>query len=355
MMRRMTEVLHIQARDGHRLEGKLDLPEQGPVERLVIFVNGSGPNTYDNKRDKGDGTCFHFYDPLAQALTERGMGFFRYSTRGCVHAELPPFYCNIDWAQYQTYCPETCAADLEDWMTHLLSAPRCQGARAVLLGWSEGTMIAPMVALRGRAPVAGLLLAGYANGTMEEALEWQQQGNNELLFYRRYFDLDGDGVITRAEFEADPHGVAAALGVRFEELDQNGDGRLTLEDFALKNAQSRRDIFRAIEDWDDAWLRTHYPVPLTARWFHAHRRLPPNRETLPKLDLPIHIFQGTLDANTPVEDTYAIRDAFAALGKTNLTVHIYPGANHNLDFEQWLYGGGMPQGYRDIFDACGRL
>ena len=355
MKNKTTQILSIQSRDGHTLMGKLDLPAQAPVRRLVVFVNGSGPNTSDNKRDKGDGTCFNFYDLLAQELTDRGIGFFRYSARGCSEGPEPPFYCAINWEAYQTYEPETCAGDLEAWIGHLLQDPHLQGARTMLLGWSEGTMIAPMVALRGNVPLAGLLLAGYANGTMEEALDWQQQGNSDLIFYQQYFEQDGNGGIPRAAFEADPHGVKAALGVAFEELDLDGDGVLTLADFAQKNAQSRQDIFRAIEAWDDDWLRENYPVPLTARWFHAHRRLAPNRETLPKLTLPIHIFQGCMDASTRVEDTYAIRDAYAALGKTNLTVHLYPKDGHNLGYEQWLYGQGLPEGLRDIFHTCETL
>lgn len=216
-------------------------------------------------------------------------------------------------------------------------------------------MIAPMTALRGNVPIDGLLLAGYTNKTIEEVLDWQQLGNGDLIFYRQYFDQNGDGIITREEFEADPKGLRQALSLSFDELDLNGDGLLTLEDFALSKEQSRRDIFHAIDTWDDDWLREHYPVLLTSKWFHEHKKLPPNRETLPKLTLPIHIFQGVMDSNTPVKDTYDIRDTFAKLGKDNLTVHIYPEANHNLNYEQWLFGGGMPQGLLDIFSVCEAL
>lgn len=355
MKGKTTEVMSIPSRDGQTLLGKLDLPAQTPVQRLVVFVNGSGPNTYDNQRDKGDGALFRYYDLFAQELTNKGIGFFRYNTRGCSDGPQPPFYCSINWEEYQTYYPETSAWDLEDWITYLHNDPRCRGAKTLLLGWSEGTMIAPLVALRGYVPVDGLLLAGYVNGTLEETLEWQQQGNGDLVFYRQYFDLDGDGVITREEFEADTLGVKEALGITFEELDLNGDGLLTLEDFANQHTQQRKEIYQAIEAWDDAWLREHYPVPLTAKWFHEHRKLRPNRETLPSLALPIHIFQGVFDANTRVEDTYDIRDTFTKLGKDNLTAHIYPDANHNLNYEQWLYGKGLPHGLKDIFHTCETL
>ena len=84
------------------------------------------------------------------------------------------------------------------------------------------------------------------------------------------------------------------------------------------------------------------PSPLTTNWFRGHRRFPPNRETLPRLDLPIHILQGRWDANTPAEDALAIQETFRRLGKDNLAVHIYPDAGHALGFEQYLATGELP-------------
>ena len=46
-----------------------------------------------------------------------------------------------------------------------------------------------------------------------------------------------------------------------------------------------------------------------------HRTLAPNSETLPTLDLPIHIFHGVYDGNTPVEGVYDVQSRFEALGK----------------------------------------
>ena len=351
---RHTERKQLTAADGTVLNGKLDLPA-GHAERLVILVNGSGPNTCDNRRDKGDGTQFCFYEMLAQEFCSRGVACFRYAARGCTEGDMPPLYCTVEETAYQTYTPQNSITDLEQWIGALREDSRLRDARVVLFGMSEGAMIAPAVARRGHAALAGLLLEGYANSTMEEVLDWQQSGNSDLLFYRRYFDEDGTGVITRAAFEEDRYGVAAALGVSFDMLDQNGDGVLDLSDFAAHNAENRAAVFRAIRMRDDTWLRTHYPVRLTANWFEGHRRLPPNRETMPQLTLPLHIFQGTMDANVSVEETLAVRDAFAALGKQNLTVHLYENAGHTLDFESYLYTGVWPDGWRDIFDIAAAL
>ena len=213
-------------------------------------------------------------------------------------------------------------------------------------------MIAPAVAAGGAVPLAGLLLAGYANGTMEEALDWQQRGLGLYTMLCQYFDADGDGSISREEFETGPGAVREALEATFSGLDLDGDGRITPADLEAVYAGSRAEIFRAIEAGDDEWLWEHYPVPLTTNWFRGHRRFPPNRETLPRLDLPIHILQGRWDANTPAEDALAIQETFRRLGKDNLAVHIYPDAGHALDFEQYLATGELPPALTDLFELC---
>ena len=215
----VTEDMRLRARDGQELEGKLYLPRDGVVSRLVVQVNGSGPQTCNTFRDRGDGTTYSFCGFFGEELAGRGLGFFCYSTRGCTDGDQGPLYCRVDRAVYRSYTPQTCVADLEDWTALLQAHPRCAGAELLLLGWSEGTMIAPAVAAGGAVPLAGLLLAGYANGTMEEALDWQQRGLGLYTMLCQYFDADGDGSISREEFETGPGAVREALEATFSGLD----------------------------------------------------------------------------------------------------------------------------------------
>ena len=282
----VTEDMRLRARDGQELEGKLYLPRDGVVSRLVVQVNGSGPQTCNTFRDRGDGTTYSFCGFFGEELAGRGLGFFCYSTRGCTDGDQGPLYCRVDRAVYRSYTPQTCVADLEDWTALLQAHPRCVGAELLLLGWSEGTMIAPAVAAGGAVPLAGLLLAGYANGTMEEALDWQQRGLGLYTMLCQYFDADGDGSISREEFETGPGAVREALEATFSGLDLDGDGRITPADLEAVYAGSRAEIFRAIEAGDDEWLWEHYPVPLTTNWFRGHRRFPPTGRPCPVWTCP---------------------------------------------------------------------
>lgn len=351
---RITELVQLTAYDGYTLEGKLDLPASGSADKLVVFVNGSGPNTYDNRRTTGDAE-FCYFDLFAEQLTQRGIAFFRMNTRGVTPADTPPMYCEIDETAYQTYLPSNTVRDVETAIASLSTDGRLTGARVFLLGWSEGTVIAPLVAQRGNVKIDALLLAGYMNDRMEDVLTWQQTGGSSMVFYRQYFNTDGDDSISPAEFEADPYGIVPALDVGFADLDADADDALTANDFFLMLEPSRTALFDAIQRGDDDWLRDNYSVRLTSAWFRDHHTLAPNSETLPTLDLPIHIFHGVYDGNTRIEGVYAIHDRFEALGKDNLTVHIYPDADHDLNYAQYVYNEQLPQGFNDLFDTCNTL
>ena len=347
-----SERMTIPSFDGYPLAGKLYLPRGQNPQALVVYVNGSGPNTYENTRALTEDTTFSYFDLVAQGFTGQNAAFFSYSTRGVAPGSEPPYYCTIDPDAYQTYLPGNSVRDVAAIVTALRQDPRLSRARVYLLGWSEGTMIAPKAAQI--VPVDGLLLAGYVNGTMRETLDWQQNGGSSMVTYCLYFDTDGDGAVSRAEYEADPYGVRGALGLdqtAFPDLDVDGDGKLTAADFSRLLAPTWQTLYAAIDRGDDAWLAQNYPVRLTTAWFRAHDAFPPNRDMLATLDIPITIFQGEADANVPVQDTREIQAQFAACGKTNLTVHTYPATDHDLNFSVYLSTGEWPQGWQDLFAA----
>lgn len=353
LMDRETSLRTLMAEDGVTLTGKLDLPAgEEPVEKLVLFINGSGANTYDNRRQSGDLT-FNYFDLFAQQLGARGVGFFRWSTRGAAPGDTPPMFTDLDLETFRTYLPATSVSDAGAWIAQLRQEPRLRDAELYLLGWSEGTIIAPLVARAWPEEVDGLLLAGYCNDRMDEIFDWQQTGGASMVFYRQYFDADGDGRVSPAEFAGDPYGVVESVlgGASFAEIDLDGDGFLTAADFAAMLAPGREAFLSAVERGDDAWLLANYGVSLTSGWFRAHRALRPNREVLPELDLPIAIFHGTGDANCDVAGVYAIQERFRELGKDNLAVHIYEGYDHDLFYSLYPLTGAMPRSFEDIFQT----
>ena len=347
------EIVAITAHDGLKFEGKLRLPEGETVNKLVIYVNGSGPNTYDNKRQAGDVT-FNYHDLFAEQFTQEGIAYFSYNTRGVTVGNEAPYFAEIDEDAYQSYLPLNQVKDVEAIIRYLKADSRLQNAKVILLGWSEGTMIAPLVALGGEVPVDALFLAGYCNETMADILEWQLTGGSSMVNVGAYLDSDGDGTVTKVEYDADPFQVTAQFGA-FEELDVNSDGEINRKDFEQMLKDMHDETFRAFDGGDDAWLKENYGVRLTSAWFRAHREIPPNRETLPRLTLPIYIFQGTIDANVPVEQSREIAEAFREAGKTNLHLREFEMHDHDLNYILYPISGTISEGLQAIFDAAKEL
>lgn len=348
------EIITITAHDNLKFEGKLRLPADGKADKLIIYVNGSGPNTYDNKRSLDAETTFNYHDLFAKQITDCGGAYFSYNTRGVTLGNNPPLYADIDDKDYQTYVPSNEVQDIETIIRTLTADSRLEGTKVYLLGWSAGTIIAPQVALRKNVQVDGLLLAGYCNQTMEDILEWQQTGGSSMVNMGAWFDYDNDGKITKEEYETDKYSLTSQFGT-FEQLDINQDGQLDREDFRIMMAPSREQLFNAINNGDDKWLKENYGVQLTSAWFKDYRNISPNSEVLPKLDLPIYIFQGENDANTPVQASYDAEKGQLKAGKDNLKLTVFKNHDHDLNYSEYIINKTISAGLQAIFDTISKL
>ncbi len=349
------EILTFEAFDGYPITGRLALPEgNGSVDKLVIYVNGSGPNTYENKR-LINGVTFNQMDFYADEFADRGAAFFSYDTRGVSIGEEPPLFQEIDDTAYQSYIPHNEVKDVATMIAGLQAHPRLQNAKIILLGWSAGTIISPLTVLTTDAQVDVLLLAGYTNTTMRDALDWQQTGGSSMVFYRQYFDYDGDRKISPQEFGEDRYQVAAMFGITFQDLDVDQSGYLDEQDFAILLEPGKEALYAAIERHDDQWIAENYGMKLTSAWFDDYATLAPNSETLPLVDIPIYIFHGISDASVPVEQVYAIEESFKEKGKTNLTVSVFPDHDHDLNFMETVFLDTIPAGIQAILDCVGVL
>ncbi len=342
------KLLSVSCADGYKLDVMLTIPEK--PEKIVIYINGSGPMTYRTMRQKPDGSLYSYHQFFADELTKRNILYCRYSTRGVTDGKKSPGFCNINEKDYKTYLPMNSVSDIEC-IIRYLREKEGYSCPVYLMGWSEGTIISAIVASRNNVKVDGIFLAGYCNENLKDTFTWQMTGNSEITMYRRIFDYDKKGYISKEDFEADKHNVRKEVfgDKTFEQLDKNGDGKLTAEDFNSDNHFNA--VVDAAERGDDKWLAKNHGVRLTSGWWKAHFALPANKETLPKLDLPIHIFAGEYDAMTPQEQARDIEKVFKEKGKTNLTVHYLENHDHDLNYAAFSHLGKVSAGMKELFDA----
>lgn len=358
---REDEMKSIKSFDGFEVTGRLSVPAgEENIDRLVIFVHGTGPNSYEMRRQSDlAGIRFKYLDVYADNFTSEGTAFFTYNTRGIGLGDKEPYYADIDENDYKQYTPQNIAHDIKYMIEQLKQDSRLTNSSIILLGASEGTIIAPLAVSEYGAEADALLLMGYCNDNMRDVLEYQLGGGMSLFNYTLLFNLAGAEKITKEQYETDPNKIIDNLlgGAAFEEIDLDGDGLLTVKDFAVMMGPIKDGLFQAVENNDDKWIAetmsTMMP-PLMTDWFKAHFELPKTEDIMTKVNIPMYIFQGTYDANCPVQGTYDVKNRFEELGKDNLTVHIYEGYNHDLNFTQLLYGVGS-DAFEDIFSTTKHL
>ena len=353
---RAQEIVRIPSFDQVIIEGRLHVPASGYINKIVIDVPSSGPHTYENRRQLGRSTVFKYHDYFMDEFARRGIAYFSYSTRYTVpDSTTPPNYDKVDKERFFSYTPSIKVKDLEAVVAFLKKDSRLASSRFAILGFSEGTILATMLAERKRVSVDGLFLAGVPTEDTYSTIQWQLSGQSSMINYRRFFDTNKDKIIQRAEFEAaDPRARARVGGKSFTELDVNADSVLTADDFQQILASYRQQVFAAIDANDNEWIWSSF-FRVGAPWIKEHRAIEPNRTRILRLDLPIYLFHGTDDASCPVEGVVELQRRAQELEKRNIHVLVFPNHDHSLEFLGWVVTRSLPDGLKAVFDAIERF
>lgn len=348
-----SELVRINLFDGEVLTGKLQLPPNfSPIRELVIFVHGTGPGTYLDRRVVG-GVDFNYFDIFGEEFNRRGIAFFSYSKRGVDISDVPPSFDKVDREKFKKVVPSVEVKDLASVIKFLRDDKRLKRTKIVLLGWSEGTIIASMVAEDKKNAVSALFLAGYVHENMFDVIKWQYSGASSMIMLRRAFDKDADGNITKEEYESDdPAAVSMRTkrlqNVKFDQLDIKKDDLLNAKDFGLLAEPGYKLVLEKIKANDEDWIWKNY-FRVSIGWLNEHFQLEANKTRLLRLKLPIFIFHGEDDASCDVNGVYDLKEQFSRLKKNNLRTFVFKEHNHDLNFLNWAEGKKVPEGIKEIF------
>lgn len=349
------ELIRIPLSDGEIVEGRLSIPADRQVKKIVIDVPGSGPCTYENRRKVGSSTVFSFHDYFMNEFAGRGIAYFSYNTRYTVPDTIPPYYDRVDREKFYTCTPGQKVKDLEEIIDFLRNDSRLEACRFILLGWSEGAVIASIAAERSQVPVDAIFLAGAPTDDVYSTIIWQHSGESSMINMCRFFDKNRDGIIQKGEYvNGDPRARARVGNMRFTQLDINNDTVLTADDYRLMLKPRLKDILSAIDRNDDSWLWDSF-FRVGSEWIIEHRRLEPNRTRLLKLELPVYIFHGEEDANCPVSGILKIQDQAKKKKKSNLHFYIFPDNDHSLEFLSWVVNDTIPPGIEKLIEQVEKL
>jgi dipeptidyl aminopeptidase/acylaminoacyl peptidase len=176
----VAEEVKVSTQAGHVLAGTLTIPKDvnQPLPG-VILITGSVPMN----RDFTPANAPEYVRPFRQfadALSRRGIVVLRMDDRGCGCSGGGPL---------ESATTAERADDIRAGISYLKNREEINGSRIGLIGWSEGAIIAPMIAVTDSSIIAIVLMAGTATkgdvifdfqdgtgwrGYVESMPEWHQ-------------------------------------------------------------------------------------------------------------------------------------------------------------------------------------
>ncbi len=350
-----TVEVHFKTHDGHDMFGKLVTPQGSGPFPVVIYVQTAEGMTVDMKRPLGGGRTFNYFDLYRTKLTEMGVAFFSYEGRGVEMGDSRPRYEKIDRAVYDTSTLQNKVYDVIAALASIRSRADVDRSKILLMGASEGTLLAAEAAATVPDLFAGLVLYGVMTSNMRYTFNYIMT-DGAYLVYRFAFDADKDGTISKAEFEADPAKYRANTlgGADFSVFDKDGDGFFTSDEMRVLTKPYTdaidNDNFAVL----DAWTKIGAAVATPAGWFRDHFAHKPIWSFLTELDVPVGCFHGDIDSSVPIEGLKLMESKAKAAGKTKMEFHYFTGVGHTIGIERYFMDGKVPAGHQAIFDFIKR-
>jgi pimeloyl-ACP methyl ester carboxylesterase len=332
--------------DGQELFGKLTLPDGDARRPVVMMIQTAEAQTVDS-RVQGPRGPIDFFDLYRKELAQIGVAFFSYEGRGIRTGDKPPRYVAIDRASFNTSTLDRKVRDAMGAVRMLRTRSDVDPSQVFLKGTSEGTLLAVETATRLPGEIKGLVLSSVV-ADMREAIKFMMI-DGTFMNHRTFWDTNDDGTITHQEFEADRRGVRRAAKIEFSVFDVNGDGVYTIDDLRIR----LKKYVEAVDAGDlvtvGEWLKASAALELPDGWLKDHFAHPSTWSYLSKLDLPVGIFHGEADANTPVSGVKALERQAIGAGKTRMEFHYFAGEDHSLGGLDYFLRGAPSEGYRELF------
>ena len=281
------------AHDGVELAGTVFTPRGAGPYPATVLIHGSGP---ESRRE------YAFY---GRFLARRGVAALAYDKRG-VGESTGALY----EADYSDYADDALAG-----VRLLAGRPEVDLTRIGVVGFSEGTWVAPLAATRSDQ-VAFVVIIGASGGSPA------QQTSEEIAIRLRARGYDEKVVDT-----------ALALHRQVLAYQRTGEG---VDELRVALADAREELwFQAAEDIPpDVYPYAEY------EWWRSVMDFDP----LPvweRVRVPVLVLKGGRDDRSAAEPMRArITAALAAGANHEVTVQVFPDADHML--LEWPRGDGTP-------------
>jgi len=170
--------------------------------------------------------------------------------------------------------------------------------------------------------VAGLVMYGVLAENMQETARYIFS-EGAFLPYERAFDADEDGVITTAEFDADPERFRARVlgNTGFARVDADRDGVFSDVTCSLGHSDTLTPLTEETSRLSTPGLVRAQRSRFRRAGGRATGPYPSMWDFVSRLDVPIGLFQGEADAMTPAGGVRRLEARATEAGKGNMRFH----------------------------------
>jgi uncharacterized protein len=313
--------------NGVKTNAQLTLPAvgKGPFP-AVLLVHGSGRT---DMNETAPMNVKPFWQ-ISQYLTERGFVVLRYDKRG-IGANHIISDSNV-WGN-ATF--NELKQDAEKALAILINQPEVDPNKITVLGHSEGTMIAPRVAIDNTTKVKNVVLMGTVAQNLGD-IQYLQVVSIPLLYAEKVLDHNHDGMLSVSEANENP--VFSGMVGNFTLLLETTNGTThqlnpkynTDKDAYISiNNELKPKLVAQVDSLPAITLgkKCTSACPI---WVRSHFALEPTLSIIGNVSpkTSILILQGENDTQTPVQQAFLLQQTLIDKRHADHTLITYPNLGH---------------------------
>ncbi len=330
--------------DGLTTDAQLTFPAmgEGPFPGALL-IHGSGNTDMDEYLPPfvtGTGEPVRLFLQIAEYLSDRGFAVLRYNKRG---VGLEGNLLDLDVVLNMTY--SELQGDAERALEVLMQQSEVDTSDITLIGHSEGTIIAPRIAI-GNPDVKNVVLLSAAAQNLRDVLFFQMV-DRPVTYVEEVVDTDDDGLMSVEEVSAtfetplvylSPQSPQGLLNPQtnftdwYPGLDANGDGFMSIhEEYKPLLLQQFEFITTfTYHEKGGVTLELAAQNPFDNPWMEEHFALEPNVALIGNVTASILILQGEGDTQAPVGQAFLLEQRLTEIDHPDHTLITYPGLGHSF-------------------------
>jgi pimeloyl-ACP methyl ester carboxylesterase len=302
---------------------------------------------------------------IAEYLSERGFAVLRYDKRGTNFTDLDKFLHGVanstvlDSNVWGNATFNNLKQDAEKALGVLIQQPEVDDNKITLIGHSEGTTIAPRVAIDNPGKVDNIVLMGAVAQNVVRELGYFQGVTLPVLYAQQVLDHNHNGLLSVQEASKNPvfstmvgnltlhltQNITTANGIAEQlrpQYNMNNDTFISIND-ELKPILVKQLQSLSVVTPGNKCTSTTCPI-----WIRSHYALEPTLSIIGNISSAsnILILNGENDSQTPVQQAFLLQQRLTELNHPDHTLITYPNLGHAFyPSSQWQTSLGPIQPY----------